>query len=107
MSYILDALRRAEAERERGAVPGLHSQPNAALTPTATASRRTAWIVGGAALAVLAAAAGGWWFAGSRSTAAEAPRLVGAPAPAVRDAAPDNTVPPPPAPQPAVTAGAA
>ena len=27
MSYILDALRRAEAdrERERGAVPGLHS----------------------------------------------------------------------------------
>ena len=27
MSYILDALRRADAERERGAVPGLHAQP--------------------------------------------------------------------------------
>jgi len=27
MSYILDALRRAEAERQRGAVPGLHAQP--------------------------------------------------------------------------------
>lgn len=27
MSYILDALRRADAERERGAVPGIHSQP--------------------------------------------------------------------------------
>ena len=26
MSYILDALRRADAERERGAVPGLHAQ---------------------------------------------------------------------------------
>ena len=26
MSYILDALKRADAERERGAVPGLHSQ---------------------------------------------------------------------------------
>ncbi len=26
MSYILDALRRAEAERERGAVPSLQSQ---------------------------------------------------------------------------------
>ena len=26
MSYILDALRRAEAERERGGVPGLHTQ---------------------------------------------------------------------------------
>ena len=27
MSYILDALKKADAERERGAVPGLHSQP--------------------------------------------------------------------------------
>jgi general secretion pathway protein B len=27
MSYILDALKRADAERERGHVPGLHSQP--------------------------------------------------------------------------------
>ncbi|MDN3921427.1 general secretion pathway protein GspB [Roseateles violae] len=27
MSYILDALRRAESERERGSVPRLHSQP--------------------------------------------------------------------------------
>lgn len=27
MSYILDALRRAESERERGQVPGLHAQP--------------------------------------------------------------------------------
>ena len=27
MSYILDALQRANAERERGAVPGLHAQP--------------------------------------------------------------------------------
>lgn len=27
MSYILDALKRADSERERGAVPGLHAQP--------------------------------------------------------------------------------
>ena len=27
MSYILDALQRADAERERGTVPGLHAQP--------------------------------------------------------------------------------
>jgi len=26
MSYILDALRKADAEREQGRVPGLHSQ---------------------------------------------------------------------------------
>ena len=29
MSYILDALKKADAERERGGVPGLHSQPMA------------------------------------------------------------------------------
>ena len=39
MSYILDALKRAEAERERGAVPGLHAQQ------VATAAPRTAAIV--------------------------------------------------------------
>ena len=27
MSYILEALRRADAERERGAVPNIHAQP--------------------------------------------------------------------------------
>lgn len=27
MSYILDALKRADSERERGAIPGLHAQP--------------------------------------------------------------------------------
>lgn len=31
MSYILDALRRADAERERGAVPSLHTQQYGAL----------------------------------------------------------------------------
>lgn len=33
MSYILDALRKADAEREQGRVPGLHSQLHP-LTPT-------------------------------------------------------------------------
>ena len=31
MSYILDALRRADAERERGAVPSLHAQQSSSL----------------------------------------------------------------------------
>ena len=42
MSYILDALRKADAERERGAVPDLHaqllppgSQPQRMLSKTA------------------------------------------------------------------------
>jgi general secretion pathway protein B len=45
MSYILDALRRADAERERGAIPGLHSQnfPTGDDPPEAR-SRLPAWV---------------------------------------------------------------
>jgi len=32
MSYILDALRRADSERERGRVPGLHAQPGSGVS---------------------------------------------------------------------------
>ena len=55
MSYILDALRRAQAERERGQVPGLHAQPGLGGMPRPRA-RATArvpgwvWALGGAAL---------------------------------------------------------
>lgn len=62
MSYILDALKKAEAERRQEQVPGLHTQP---LPVTPSAHRRPAWLqpaaVGGAltALAVLAVLA--WW----------------------------------------------
>lgn len=58
MSYILDALKRADAERERGQVPGLHSQAGRP-TPPQEATRssdvhppRRRW-VGIAALALL------------------------------------------------------
>ena len=69
MSYILDALKRADAERERGQVPGLHSQVAPSRTPVtplagALASARgpvtrMAWT---AALLLAAAAAAYWWF---------------------------------------------
>jgi general secretion pathway protein B len=71
MSYILDALRRAEAERQRGAVPGLHAQPVAGTRPDGgprrpdSAHRR--WRPGAVAMAgllltgLLAAAAGLGW----------------------------------------------
>lgn len=39
MSYILDALRRADAERQQGHVPGLHATPAADLPQ----ARRRAW----------------------------------------------------------------
>lgn len=72
MSYILDALRRADAERERGAVPGLHSQPVAA-PDAATAPARSRWplwlaVALGGLLVGLAA-----WIVSTRSTAPPAP----------------------------------
>jgi general secretion pathway protein B len=51
MSYILDALKRADAERERGNVPGLHArQATTPPTPRGQGARR---LVAGAALSVL------------------------------------------------------
>lgn len=80
MSYILDALRRAEAERERerGAVPSLHS-PGLALgaeppTSVRPAAPPPAWrlaLVGGA-LGLLGVVLGLWW-AGGGAPGAEQP----------------------------------
>lgn len=62
MSYILDALQRADAERERGGVPGLNTRPVAgAVAPTRKGARdRMGLIVVAAALALAAVAAGLW-----------------------------------------------
>jgi general secretion pathway protein B len=62
MSYILDALRRAEAERERGQLPGLHTQPVAiSSTAAAPVAPRPAllWLGGLVALLLLGALL--WW----------------------------------------------
>ena len=71
MSYILDALRKADAERERGTVPGIHAQPTFGGAPSA-ASARTArpwvWMVGSAAI-VLAVALVAWFMFGRGTTA--------------------------------------
>ncbi len=59
MSYILDALRRAQAERERGQVPGLHAQPGLGATQRMRAGPASAtrpawlWALGGAMLVAL------------------------------------------------------
>lgn len=58
MSLILDALRKADAERERGAVPGLHAQPAPPLSvepPAPAQSRPVLWIVIGAAVGLASA----------------------------------------------------
>ncbi|MFG6459054.1 general secretion pathway protein GspB [Roseateles sp. BYS96W] len=96
MSYILEALRRAEAdrERERGQVPGLHAQP---LSVGGTASpaggrRWLPWAGGG--LLLLAGVGVGTWLAGGSH---EPPPPLPAPA-----AAPVVAAPPPAEPVTAV-----
>ena len=62
MSYILDALRRADAERQHGQVPGLNAQTGASLAGAAPARRAgLLWLAAGALVALLAA--GTWWLA--------------------------------------------
>ncbi len=85
MSYILDALRKADAERERGAVPGLHAQslPPLSADPDAEPPRRRGRWAAGAAGLLLVAALAGWWL--NRPAA-----------PPASDGAP-RALPPPPA----------
>ena len=107
MSYILDALRRADAERSRGAVPGLHAHnlPSDA-EPAARNFGPLLWAAGGAG-ALLVAVVVVLLFAPWRSPApvpapeariAPAPEL--APAPVTREGAPAPLAQGEPAPTP-------
>ena len=86
MSYILDALRRAEADRQRGAVPGLQDQPQPLSAPAAAPAddpRRTGlWALAGAGL-LAAGGAAAWWWLKLPGPAPVAPVAVMTPAPAV------------------------
>jgi general secretion pathway protein B len=100
MSYVLEALKRADAQRERGQVPGLNAQP-AGLPPLdddTPAARRVPVLTLAAAGLVLLALLGWWW---SRPTPAPTP------APASKAPAPAPVaVTPAPAPAPLVAAPA-
>lgn len=114
MSYILDALKRAEAQRERGKVPSLNSQPMSVPgdddepLPAATA-RPLVWAAGGAAVVVLGGVVA-WYVAGDRSEpareTARAPAIEATPAPATQVAATPIAAAPPPAPPATMTAPA-
>jgi len=62
MSYILDALKRADAERERerGTVPGLHARQVNTPAATTTGGARSALWLAAAVLAFCAMAATFW-----------------------------------------------
>jgi len=90
MSYILDALRKADAERERGHVPGIHAQPMIGGSASPAAPRARApwpWIVAGALALALVVALGWFLLRGAASVAIES-----RPAP---DAAAPPVAPPP------------
>jgi general secretion pathway protein B len=109
MSYILDALKRAESERSRGQIPGLHAQPMARVALDRE-ERAPVWkTMVFAVIAALVLGALAWWWlsadgpapaavppqaaplAASPSTGAvpaNPPALLNAPAPVVAAAEP-------------------
>lgn len=94
MSYILDALRRADAERSRGAVPGLHAQ-NVSVDGEPGARNFNPLIWAACAAGVVLAAAvvillfGPWRTAPNAVQAAD-PRVALAPAPQLAPGPRDN-----------------
>lgn len=90
MSYILDALNRADAERERGSVPGLHARQTYAQTSKVSKANSRTWIALVATLTVASMAAGVWFWrapadaappAIAKFTIAAAPAVAAPPAP--------------------------
>ena len=61
MSYILDALKRADAERERGAAPGLHTRHQLPSgSPGTPNASRSLWLAVAGGMTLLLLAAGFW-----------------------------------------------
>jgi general secretion pathway protein B len=100
MSYILDALRRADSERERGRVPGIHAQP--LPTTSADAARRApppwVWVAVGLSLGLLAAL--GWTMWGRDTPPPLPSEMTGLPPPPppATQSGRMSTEPPPPLP---------
>lgn len=108
MSYILDALQRADAERGRGNVPGLHARQLPTALEEAAAARtglRGPLVWGGLLVLVLAATVAGLWM--WRSPASPSAPVVTATASQPAPAATPVASPPLPAAVPAVPAAPA
>jgi general secretion pathway protein B len=105
MSYILDALRRADAERERDPARGIHAQPGSVLRREPRV-RRAAWIAAAAVLVVVTASAFYWSDREpERVAAASQVEVQALPAPVAPSQVPvAETAPPAPAIVPVATA---
>jgi general secretion pathway protein B len=100
MSYILDALRKADAERDRGNVPGIHAQPSfGGPQPTSAqpAAKPWLWLAGGAA-AVLVIGGLAWYLVGAPRSPVVATAAPPAPAPIAAAPPPVAAAPVTPAP---------
>ena len=100
MSYILDALRRADAERQQGQLPGLGSTIDT-MQPVAAPPLRWPWWAAAAAVLLSAGVGLAWWWPANRTAVAAAPPTV---VPVPRPVEP-VAAPPPPAPLPIVVSG--
>jgi general secretion pathway protein B len=74
MSYILDALKRAESERSRGQIPGLHAQPMARVALDRE-ERAPVWktLVFALIAALVLGALAWWWLSADGSAPAAVP----------------------------------
>ena len=111
MSYILDALRRADSERERGSVPSIHAQPVPLGSADGETQHRTSrtlvWVSAG--LAALLVASLAWQMLGRDAPAEPAAAVATTPTPPIAAPAPPpvaelQPVESVPAPAPASTA---
>jgi general secretion pathway protein B len=107
MSYILDALKRADAERARGHVPGLHAQPLAGAQASHVDGKLPRWAIATATALVMLVIAALAWRMGADTAAPVPATFSAAPAPAPASPAPGEplepvaTTPPPPPAEPA------
>jgi general secretion pathway protein B len=98
MSYILDALKKADAQRERDPARGIHAHP-APVGPARVRDAGSPWLWAAAAVVVAIVGGGAWALLQDRGAVVPAPVVASATAPAV-------VTPPVPAPAPAPLASA-
>lgn len=101
MSYILEALKKAQAERQLGSAPTIHAPAQSYAAPAEQGTRRR-YVAIGVGAGVLVALAALWWTRQGNLPTAAAPAVV-AQAPASAPAAVPEPVPAPVAPAPVAT----